>query len=75
MNHGLRHESVGGPRNVDLKTLVAVARHGASVSLDPASRASMSESHSFWRDGWIPFTVFVVIGVLVFVGGILLCKR
>ena len=39
---------IGGPLNVDLKTLVAVARHGASVSLDPTSRASMSECHAFF---------------------------
>jgi histidine ammonia-lyase len=45
----LRHEVViGGPLNVDLKTLVAVARYGASVSLEPTSRASMSECHSFF---------------------------
>ena len=48
MNHVLRHELVGGSRNVDLKTLVAVARHGAFVSLDPASRASMDVSHAFF---------------------------
>ncbi|HKO53780.1 MAG TPA: aromatic amino acid ammonia-lyase [Polyangiaceae bacterium] len=49
MNGVLRHEVVvGGPLNVDLKTLVAVARYGASVSLDPTSRANMSECHSFF---------------------------
>jgi histidine ammonia-lyase len=39
---------VGESRNVDLKTLVAVARHGASVALEPASRARMNECHSFF---------------------------
>ena len=39
---------VGESRNVDLKTLVAVARDGAPVSLEPASRARMSECHSFF---------------------------
>ncbi len=34
----------------------------------------VSEPHCFWTGGWIPFTVIVVIGVLIFVGGILLCK-
>src|ERR1041384_8374143 len=49
MNDVLRHKVVvGGPKNVDLKTLVAVARYGAPVSLDDASRASMKESHSFF---------------------------
>lgn len=50
MNDVLRHKVVvGGPlKNVDLKTLAAVARHGAPVSLDPASRDSMSECHSFF---------------------------
>jgi len=49
MNDVLRHKVVvGGPLNVDLKTLVAVARHGASVSLEPASRASMTECHAFF---------------------------
>jgi len=37
-----------GSDNVDLATLVAVARHSARVSLDPASRDSMSECHSFF---------------------------
>jgi histidine ammonia-lyase len=49
MNNVSRNEVVvGGPLNVDLKTLVAVARHGASVKLEPASRASMSECHAFF---------------------------
>ena len=49
MNDVLRHEVlVGGPQNVDLKTLVAVARYGAAVSLDPESRANMNECHSFF---------------------------
>ena len=39
---------VGESRNVDLQTLVAVARHGASVSLEPGSRARMNECHSFF---------------------------
>jgi len=49
MNDVLRHEVVvGGPLNVDLKSLAAVARYGASVSLEPASRSSMNECHSFF---------------------------
>ena len=49
MTDVLRHEVVvGGPLNVDLKSLVAVARHGASVSLDPAARANMDQCHSFF---------------------------
>lgn len=49
MNDLFMHEVViGDPSNVDLKTLAAVARHGAPVSLDPVSRASMNECHSFF---------------------------
>ena len=49
MNDVLSHEVViGGPLNVDLKTLVAVARYGARVSLDPASRVGMNECHSYF---------------------------
>jgi len=49
MTDVLRHEVVvGGPLNVDLKSLVAVARHGASVSLEPAARANMDQCHSFF---------------------------
>lgn len=49
MNDVLRHKVVvGGPKNVDLKTLVAVARYGAPVSLDEDSRASMTESNAFF---------------------------
>lgn len=39
---------VGGPLNVDVTTLVAVARHGAPVSLEPRSRARMNECHAFF---------------------------
>lgn len=49
MNHVSRHNVVvGGAKNVDLQTLVAVARYGAPVSLDADSRASMKESHAFF---------------------------
>jgi histidine ammonia-lyase len=49
MNDVLMHEVVvGDPRNVDLQTLVAVARHGASVSLEQASRTSMQACHAFF---------------------------
>jgi phenylalanine ammonia-lyase len=49
MNDVSRHKVViGGQKNVDLKTLVAVARHGAPVALDETSRASMTESHAFF---------------------------
>ncbi len=49
MNDVLRHKVVvGGPKNVDLKTLVSVARYGAAVTLDPASRDRMNESHAFF---------------------------
>ena len=49
MNDVSRHEVViGGPLNVDLKSLVAVARYGASVSLEPACRSNMNECHSFF---------------------------
>jgi histidine ammonia-lyase len=45
----LRHAVVvGGSQNLDVNTLVAVARHGASVSLDPSSRARMGECHTFF---------------------------
>src|SRR5436190_1172304 len=45
----LRHEVVvGGSLNVGVKTLVAVARHGASVSLEPTSRANMGQCHAFF---------------------------
>mgnify|MGYP001032064501 CR=1 FL=1 len=36
---------------------------------------ALSEPHSFWRDGWIPFTVFIFVGVVIFIGGILLYIR
>src|SRR4051812_34227112 len=39
---------VGGTRNVDLNTLVSVARHGAAVSLDPEGRANMTECQAFF---------------------------
>lgn len=39
---------VGGSSNVDLKSLVAVARYGAPVSLDPASRVDMKACQSFF---------------------------
>ncbi|HVJ16274.1 MAG TPA: aromatic amino acid ammonia-lyase, partial [Polyangiaceae bacterium] len=49
MNDLSRHEVVvGDSLNVDLKTLVAVARHGASVSLEAATRANMNACHSFF---------------------------
>ena len=49
MNDVLRHEVVvGDPLNIDLKTLVAVARHGAPVSLDAATRSRMADCHSFF---------------------------
>jgi len=34
----------------------------------------ISETHSFWTGGWIPFLIFVVLGVIIFIGGILLCN-
>jgi histidine ammonia-lyase len=49
MNDVSKHEVVvGGSLNVDLKTLVAVARYGASVSLDPTTQASMRECNAFF---------------------------
>jgi histidine ammonia-lyase len=49
MNDVLRHKVVvGGSLNVDLKTLVAVARYGASVALDGESRASMNDGDAFF---------------------------
>jgi len=39
---------VGGTANVDLESLVAVARYGATVSLDAGSRASMKACQSFF---------------------------
>ena len=49
MNDVLRHKVVvGGSLNVDLKTLVAVARYGASVALDEKSRASMNDGNAFF---------------------------
>lgn len=49
MSQKSMHEVViGESRNVDLKTLVEVARHGARVSLEPASRARMHECHAFF---------------------------
>jgi len=51
MNDVLRHNVVvGGSRNIDLKTLVAVARYGASVALDAGSRASMNDGHAFFSN-------------------------
>jgi hypothetical protein len=38
------------------------------------SAQAISERHSFLRDGWIPFVVFVVFGVIIFAGGLLLWK-
>ena len=35
----------------------------------------ISESHAFRNGGCVLFVVFVGIGVLIFVGGIFLCKR
>lgn len=32
----------------------------------------VSEPHLFWTDGWVPFSVFVVLGVIIFVGGIVI---
>lgn len=49
MNDVLRHGVVvGGSSNVDVKSLVAVARYGAPVSLDPTSRADMKACQSFF---------------------------
>jgi len=44
----MHHIKIGGAANVDLKTLVAVARHGALVSLSAAGQATMHESHAFF---------------------------
>lgn|SRR6185369_15655377 len=49
MNDVSRHGVVvGGSSNVDLKSLAAVARYGATVSLDPISRADMKACQSFF---------------------------
>jgi histidine ammonia-lyase len=49
MNDVLRHGVVvGGSSNVDLKALVAVARYGATVTLDSTSRADMKACQSFF---------------------------
>lgn len=49
MNDDSMHKiKIGGSAHVDLKTLVAVARHGAPVSLSAASQATMSESEAFF---------------------------
>jgi len=49
MNDVSRHRVVvGGSSNVDLKSLVAVARYGATVSLDPTSRVDMKACQSFF---------------------------
>lgn len=39
---------VGGSKNVDLKTLAAVARYGASVALNAESRAGMNDGNAFF---------------------------
>ncbi len=39
---------IGGTRNVDLNTLISVARHGAAVSLDAEGRANMSACQAFF---------------------------
>jgi phenylalanine ammonia-lyase len=45
----LRHEVVvGGNKDLDLKALVAVARHGAPVMLDAAAHARMKQSQAFF---------------------------
>jgi hypothetical protein len=38
------------------------------------SAEAISERHAFLRDGWIPFAVFVVLGAMIFAGGVLLWK-
>ncbi len=48
MEEVVTHVVVGGARNVDLSTLVSVARHGAAVSLDPEGKANMSACQSFF---------------------------
>lgn len=49
MNDVLRHGVVvGGSSNVDLQSLVAVARYGATVSLDATSRADMKACQAFF---------------------------
>ena len=49
MNEVLWHKFVvGGSRTVDLKTLAAVARHGATVALDPESRSAMEGGDAFF---------------------------
>ncbi len=48
MEEVVSHVVVGGTRNVDLNTLVSVARHGAAVSLDPEGKANMSACQSFF---------------------------
>ena len=48
MEEVVTHVVVGGTRNVDLNTLVSVARHGAAVSLDPEGKANMSACQSFF---------------------------
>jgi histidine ammonia-lyase len=49
MNDVLRHQVVvGGSRHIDVTTLVAVARHGAAVELEPDSRASMRACQSYF---------------------------
>lgn len=49
MNDILRHKVVvGGSQNIDLKTLAAVARHGASVALNAESRAGMNDGSAFF---------------------------
>jgi hypothetical protein len=34
----------------------------------------IGETHSFLTGGWIPFSIFVVLGLAIFVGGILLWR-
>lgn len=48
MEEVVTHVVVGGTRNVDLNTLVSVARHGAAVSLDAEGKANMSACQAFF---------------------------
>lgn len=50
MKEGSKHFVLGGTREVDLGMLAAIAREDGSVTLDPASIASMNASHAFFSD-------------------------
>jgi histidine ammonia-lyase len=48
MQEVVNHVVVGGTQNLDLNTLVSVARHGAAVSLDEEGKAGMSACQAFF---------------------------